>query len=89
FMAEAGVLGLLGAAIGVLAGNLAGALLNWLNFRLPPPPGFTLGILFHIEPVPGIMIGASLLVVVSLTLASIVPAVRASRLRITEALAHV
>ena len=35
------------------------------------------------------MIGASLLVVVSLTLASILPAVRASRLRITEALAHV
>ena len=89
FMAEAGVLGVLGAAIGVFVGNVAGALLNLLNFRLPPPPGYTLGIAFHIVRVPGIMIGASLLVVVSLTLASILPAVRASRLRITEALAHV
>ncbi len=89
FMTEAGVLGLLGAAIGVVAGNLAGALLNRLNFRLPPPPGYTLGIPFHVVHVPGIMIGSSLLVVVSLVLASILPAVRASRLRITEALAHV
>ena len=89
FMAEAGVLGVLGAAIGVFVGNVAGALLNLVNFRLPPPPGYTLGIAFHIVRVPGIMIGASLLVVVSLTLASILPAVRASRLRITEALAHV
>ncbi len=89
FMAEAGVLGVLGAAIGVIAGNVAGALLNLVNFRLPPPPGYTVGIAFHIVRVPGIMIGASLLVVASLTVASILPAVRASRLRITEALAHV
>ena len=73
----------------LVCGNLAGTLLNWLNFRLPPPPGYTLGIAFHIVRVPGIMIGASMLVVVSLTIASILPAVRASRLRITEALAHV
>lgn len=89
FMAEAGVIGLIGAGLGVLGGNLLGALLNGLNFRLPPPPGFTVGILFHVLHVPGIMIGSSLLVVVSLMLASILPAVRASRLRITEALAHV
>jgi ABC-type lipoprotein release transport system permease subunit len=35
------------------------------------------------------MAGASLLAIVSLALASILPAVRASRLRIVEALAHV
>jgi putative ABC transport system permease protein len=89
FMTEAGILGLFGAAIGVIAGNLLGTLLNWLNFRMPPPPGYTVGILFHVVHVPGIMIGASFLVIVSLTLASILPAVRAARLRITEALAHV
>jgi len=89
FMAEAGVLGLFGAVIGVLVGNLAGSLINWLDFRLPPPPGFTVGIPFHVVHVPAIMIGASLLVIVSLILASTLPALRASRLRITEALAHV
>jgi ABC-type lipoprotein release transport system permease subunit len=35
------------------------------------------------------MIGSALLVVVSLVLASIPPAIRASRLQIVEALAHV
>jgi ABC-type lipoprotein release transport system permease subunit len=39
--------------------------------------------------VPGIMIGSSILVIFSLALASIVPAIRASRLQIAEALAHV
>jgi putative ABC transport system permease protein len=89
FMAEAGLLGLLGAAVGVAGGNLAGTLLNALNFRLPPPPGFTVGILFHVQHVPGVMIGASILVIISLVLASVLPAFRATRLQITEALAHV
>jgi len=89
FMTEAAILGLFGAAAGIVAGNLMGALLNALNVRLPPPPGYTVGILFHVQHVPGIMIGASVLVLVSLVLASILPAVRASRLHITEALAHV
>jgi ABC-type lipoprotein release transport system permease subunit len=44
---------------------------------------------FMVLHVPGQMIGSSLLVIVSLALASIFPAVRASRLQITEALAHV
>jgi putative ABC transport system permease protein len=89
FMAEAALLGLLGAAVGVVGGNAAGALLNALNFRLPPPPGFTVGILFHVLHVPAVMVGASILVIISLVLASILPAFRASRLQITEALAHV
>ncbi len=89
FIAEAALLGTLGAAVGIAFGNLLGAGLNALNFRLPPPPGFTVGILFHVLHVPGVMIGASLLVIVSLVLASILPSIRASRLQITEALAHV
>ncbi|MGO8759181.1 MAG: ABC transporter permease [Terracidiphilus sp.] len=89
FMAEAALLGLLGAAIGVAGGNLLGLLVNALNFRMPPPPGYTVGILFHVLRVPGVMVGSSILVTVSLVLASILPAIRASRLRITEALAHV
>jgi putative ABC transport system permease protein len=89
FMAEAALLGLLGAAIGVAGGNLVGVLLNLLNLRLPPPPGYTVGMLFHVLREPAQMAGTSILVIVSLVLASILPAVRASRLRITEALAHV
>jgi len=89
FMAEAGLLGLMGAVIGVACGNLAGSALNALNLRMPPPPGMAVSIPFYVLHVPAIMIGSSILVIVSLVLASILPAVRASRIRITEALAHV
>jgi ABC-type lipoprotein release transport system permease subunit len=39
--------------------------------------------------VPALTLGASLLVIVTLALASITPAMRAARLRIVESLAHI
>jgi len=44
---------------------------------------------FHVLYVPSLMVGSSILVTVSLALAAILPAIRASRLQIAEALAHV
>ena len=89
FMAEATVLGVLGAALGVTAGNLLGMALNASGLHLPPPPGYTTPIAFRVLHIPGIMIGSSVMVVGSLAMASILPAVRASRLQIVEALSHV
>src|SRR5215469_7544282 len=89
FMAEATVLGVLGAALGVTVGNLLGMALNASGLHLPPPPGYTTAIPFRVLHIPGIMIGSSVMVVVSLAMASILPAVRASRLQIVEALSHV
>jgi putative ABC transport system permease protein len=63
--------------------------LNASGLHLPAPPGTSFDMLFKVLHVPGLMIGASLMVIVSLSLASIVPAIRASRLQIAEALAHV
>ena len=88
-MAEAALLGVFGAAAGLVIGNLLGALLNASGLHLPPPPGYTVSILFRVLHVPALMISSSILVVISLALASIIPAVRASRLKIVEALAHV
>jgi putative ABC transport system permease protein len=89
FIAEATVLGLIGAAVGLTVGNLLGMALNASGLHLPPPPGYTTAIPFRVLHIPGIMIGSSVLVVLSLAMASILPAVRASRLQIAEALAHV
>jgi putative ABC transport system permease protein len=89
FMTEAALLGLLGAAVGIVGGSLAGALLNFLNLHLPPPPGLTSEMPFRVLHMPWLMAAASLLVIISLALASILPAIRASRIQITEALAHV
>lgn len=89
FVLEAILLGVMGAIVGVAAGNLLGALLNVSGIHLPPPPGTTSPMLFRVLHVPSLMIGSSILVVVSLALAAILPAIRASRLQIAEALAHV
>jgi putative ABC transport system permease protein len=89
FVLEATLLGVLGAMVGVAGGNLLGVLLNHSGIHLPPPPGTTVPMSFRVLHVPSLMIGSSLLVIVSLALASILPAIRASRLQIAEALAHV
>ena len=89
FVLEATLLGVLGAILGVVVGNALGALLNLSGLHLPPPPGNTSDMPFRVLHVPSLMIGSSILVIVSLALASILPAIRASRLQIAEALAHV
>jgi putative ABC transport system permease protein len=89
FVVEATLLGILGAIVGVAGGNLLAVLINHSGIHLPPPPGTTSPMAFHVMHVPSLMIGSSILVIVSLALASILPAIRASRLQIAEALAHV
>lgn len=89
FMTEAAVLGVLGAAVGVIAGNLLGFALNASGLHLPPPPGTNVPMAFKVMIVPALGTGAAVMVMATLVAASIVPALRASRLRITEALAHV
>jgi putative ABC transport system permease protein len=89
FMVEATLLGIVGAVVGLIAGNLLGALLNSSGLHMPPPPGYSLPMPFKVLHVPFQMIVSSLLVIISMALASIVPAVRASRLKIAEALSHV
>jgi ABC-type lipoprotein release transport system permease subunit len=56
---------------------------------LPPPPGNTSGLPLKVLHEPALMAGAALLVMITLAAASVMPAVRASRLRIVEALSHV
>ncbi len=89
FILEATLLGVMGAIAGVAGGNLLAVIVNHAGIHLPPPPGTTVPMSFHVLHVPSLMVGCSILVIVSLALASILPAIRASRLQIAEALAHV
>jgi putative ABC transport system permease protein len=89
FILEATLLGMMGAVVGLVGGNFLGMVLNASGLHLPPPPGYTTVIAFRVLHVPSLMIGSSILVIVSLAVAAILPAFRASRLQIAEALAHV
>ncbi|PWT98215.1 MAG: hypothetical protein C5B51_29730 [Terriglobia bacterium] len=89
FLTEAAITGVLAAACGVAAGAGIGALLNRARILLPPPPGTTGGMRLAVIHEPSLMAGAAVLVLITLAAASLMPAVRASRLRIVEALSHV
>jgi len=81
--------GALAAVAGVATGSILGLLVNHAGIVLPPPPGNTAGLPLRVLHEPSLMLAAGLLVILTLALASLMPALRASRLRIVEALAHV
>ncbi len=89
FVFEGVLIGVLGAVSGLVLGNGAGWLLNHSGFQMPPPPGNSTGFPFQVRHDPALMIAASVLVILTMTVASVLPAIRASRVRIVEALAHV
>ena len=89
FLVEAVITGVLAANLGVWTGTGIGALLNRSGIVLPPPPGNTVGMPLRVVHDPALMAGAGVLVVITLAVASLMPAIRASRLRIVEALGHV
>lgn len=89
FLAEGLITGIAGAVLGVLSGNLVAVALNHADLNMPPPPGNTTGFPFEVLQVPTLMVGSAFLVIVTLAVASLIPAWRASRLKPIESLASV
>lgn len=86
FVFEAIVMGLVGGLVGLLAGAVVAAVVTRIGIPMPPPPGnahgFTGGISFSTD----IATSALVSVVAACALASLLPALRASRVRIVDAL---
>jgi putative ABC transport system permease protein len=89
FLLEGVVIGLLGGVLGLAAGGLAAYAVNHLNLMLPPPPGYTVGYALRVMLQPPILVTAFLISFITATLSSIVPALKASRLKIVDALGHI
>ncbi len=88
-LVEASGLGVAGGAAGVGAGVVLARALTTAGIMMPPPPSYTVGFPLVIDVVPPLAVGIFITMVVTLLVAAALPAARASRLRITEALAHV
>jgi putative ABC transport system permease protein len=89
FAREGIVLGAAGSLTGaVLTATIATAL-NMSGIELPPPPGATHGFPLHIEFFPLAYLGAGVAMTATLAIAAWLPARRAARMSIVEALAHV
>jgi putative ABC transport system permease protein len=89
FLAEGLVIGVLGALAGVVGGALLASLINRGHVMLPPPPGYTVGYPLRMLLTPSILVTAAVISVVTATISSIVPALKASRMKIVDALGHI
>jgi len=85
-VAEGALIGLIGGALGVVAGMLLAQLISAIGIPMPPPPNSDLGYMARIRVVPAeVALALGVAMVAALT-ASVLPALRISRLKIVDAL---
>jgi putative ABC transport system permease protein len=89
FLAEGFVIGILGGVSGIAAGFLVAQLVNRARILLPPPPGYTHGYPLEVLLQPRVLVIAFLVSLLTATISSILPAIKASRLAIVDALGHI
>jgi len=85
-MTESALLGLFGAVIGIAIGGVAAMAISAMGIPMPPPPNANIGYTAYIRLVPSEILLAGLIGVVATILAAVVPARRASRLKVVDAL---
>jgi putative ABC transport system permease protein len=85
-LAESALLGLIGAALGVVLGVYCAWLISAIGIPMPPPPNADIGYTAQIRVVPSVVAGAFAIGVVATVLAAILPALRVARTEVVEAL---
>ena len=86
FLLEGVMLGIAGGLIGITLGYALGAIISTVGIPMPPPPGMARGYTGQILVSGTLAIDALLLAFVTTLLASVMPAWRASRMNIVDAL---
>jgi len=89
FFAEGFLIGVIGGLLGIAAGVALAQLINSGNVMLPPPPGYTRGYPLHILLQTPVLVTSFVISVLTATLSAILPAWKASRMKIVDALGHI
>lgn len=90
FITEGILIGIIGGLLGIIAGIVTAYAINISGgIYIPPPPGMSRGYISLILIVPSVILYAFVLTVVVSGLSSIFPAIKASRLKIVDALQHI
>jgi putative ABC transport system permease protein len=87
-LSESVCLGLFGAVLGMAIGCMAALAISAIGIPMPPPPNANLGYTALIRIVPTEVITAGAIGFAATVLATLLPARRAARLEIVEALRH-
>ena len=88
FLTEGALLGAIGGLLGVGLGALLAMAISAVGIPMPPPPGMDIGFIGRISISPGLAMDAFTLAFITTLLASIMPAWKASRMNIVDALRH-
>lgn len=89
FLYEGLVLGGLGAVLGLLAAFGLGWWINHAGITMPPPPGWDTGYQLNIRIEAWLVVAVFGLMIVTAVISTLVPAMRAARMKIVDALGHV
>jgi putative ABC transport system permease protein len=90
FLVEGLLIGVLGGILGILFGILAAQIINlYGGIEIAPPPGMTVSFLTKILIVPKVLVFSFCLTVIVSVLSSLYPAIKASRLKIVNAIHYV
>jgi putative ABC transport system permease protein len=85
-LTESALTGILGTSLGVLLGCLGAVIISAIGISMPPPPNANVGYDAAIRLIPSEILLASLIGITASCLAAIIPARRASKLHIVDAL---
>lgn len=85
-MTESTLLGAFGAVLGIVVGCSAALIISAIGIPMPPPPNANIGYTAFIRLVPSEIVLAGSIGIVATVLAAVLPARRASRLKVVDAL---
>ncbi|MFN0315654.1 MAG: ABC transporter permease [Burkholderiales bacterium] len=85
-LAENSLLGVAGGVLGVLAGIALAVLVSKIGITMPPPPGSNSGYVATIRLVPWVLAASAITGTLATILATLLPARRAARLKVVDAL---
>jgi len=89
FLYEGLIIGVLGALIGLLTAFVLATIINNAGVTMPAPPGSTRGYPLLIDHVFAVYIGVFILITMTTVVSTVIPALKASRLIIVDALGHI
>ncbi len=89
FLYEGLVIGVLGALLGLVLAYVLATLINASGTTMPAPPGMTRGYSLIVDKVPSIFAGVFVLISLTTVVSTIIPAFKASRMKIVDALGHI
>ena len=88
FLCEGILLGVVGGLLGVGLGWVLATVISYVGIPMPPPPGMAVGFTGEILLTPKLMLSGFMVAIVATSLATIYPAIRASKLNVVDALRH-